>query len=96
MFIYSGRHHNFKYLIEVEGMRKKTKIISVLAGLLAMPSVLADYGGMMGYGYGMMQGVWMGIYGILWFVTAAFVFSAVFWYLYKLIVKENFRPNNKR
>lgn len=56
---------------------------------LAVPSALADYGDMMGDG--MMGGVGMGLYGILWLTLAAFLFSVIFWYTYKLIIKNKMR-----
>ncbi len=67
---------------------KKIALLGMVA--LAIPLVLADYGGMMGYGsgYGMMGVFGMGLYSLLWLVIAAFVFSWIFWSTYKWMLKE--------
>ena len=54
--------------------------------LLVAPSVLADYGHMMGYG--MMGSGWMGVYWLIWFPIAAFIFSVILWATYNWIVKS--------
>ncbi|MDP2907608.1 MAG: hypothetical protein Q8O03_06720 [Nanoarchaeota archaeon] len=73
------------------------KLVLALTALLALPSVLADYGmmdgfrNMMGSGYGMMgAGSWMmgGFFGLIYFAILSFVFSVVFWWTYKWLVKE--------
>lgn len=61
------------------------KIILLLIMALIVPSVLADYGNMMGSG--MMGGVGIGLYGVVWFVLVTFLFSIIFWSTYKWIVK---------
>ena len=63
----------------------------VLLGImwLIIPSVLADYRRMMGYG--MMGSYGIGLYGLFWFIIIAFVFSLIFWLMYKLIVKDRKR-----
>jgi len=69
----------------------KKAIISILgAAIVASPAVLADFGDMMG-GYGMMGSGTMGLFGIVYFALAAFVFSAIFWLTYNWIV-----PKKKR
>lgn len=65
---------------------KKIALFGIMA--LAIPLVLADYGGMMGMGYGMMGNIGVGLYGIVWFALAVFIFSLIFWSTYKWIVKE--------
>ena len=59
----------------------------LLFGILvwAIPSVLADYGPMMGYG--MMGGTGMWFYGSIWFVLVTFLFSIIFWSTYRWIIK---------
>lgn len=64
------------------------KIILPGIAVLTAPIVLADYGSMMGYGMMGGYGPLSAIYGIVWFALAAFVFSAIFWYMRKIIVKE--------
>ena len=64
-------------------MKNKTTLLGIIA-LVLLPNALADYGGMMGTG---IMGLY-GLYGIIWFAVAAFVFSVIFWYVYKLIIKE--------
>ncbi|MFH1064184.1 MAG: hypothetical protein V1729_03835 [Candidatus Woesearchaeota archaeon] len=57
--------------------------------MLMLPSVLADYGDMMG-GYGMMGGTgWFGmlLLGLLYLAIGAFVFSVVFWLTHNWLVK---------
>jgi uncharacterized membrane protein len=73
-------------------MKKIIVPISLLSVLSC--SVSADWNGMMGYGSssGMMGGWGMGIYGVIYFALAAFVFSAIFWLTYNWLVK----PNKKR
>jgi len=68
---------------------KKIALLGMIA--LGIPSVLADYGSMIGYGtgYGMMGGLGVGLFGLLWIVLAAFIFSIIFWSTYKWIAKEN-------
>lgn len=63
------------------------KIILLGIMVLIIPSVLADYGHMMEYG--MSSSIGMELYGIVWFVIVAFVFSLIFWSTYKLIAKDN-------
>lgn len=72
---------------------KKRKMLLVFMGALIIPSVLADYGHMMGYGYGMGSGILMGLYGIVWLALAVFIFSIIFWSTYKWIVKEEKKEN---
>jgi hypothetical protein len=48
--------------------------------------------GMMDGGGGMSGGMW--IYGLLYIALAAFVFGIIFWWTYKLIVKDG--KNNKK
>jgi len=69
---------------------KKITLLGIIA--LAIPSVLADYGHMMGYGYGMGSSIGV-IYGIVWFALAVFIFSIIFWSTYKWIVKEEKKEN---
>ena len=66
---------------------KKIALFGIIA--LIIPSALADYGPMMGYGYGMTGGI--GIFGIIWFLIATFIFSVVFWSTYKWIIKSKTR-----
>ncbi len=67
------------------------KIILVPAFLaLLSPLVLADFGGMMGSGYGMMGrgGMFgMGLFGAVWFALAALIFSIIFWLTHNWLVK---------
>ncbi|MBU0629145.1 MAG: hypothetical protein KKC75_08210 [Nanoarchaeota archaeon] len=74
---------------------KKTILASIGALTASLPLALADYGGMMGYGsgYSMMGGLGTGLFGLLWVVLAAFIFSIIFWSTYKWIAKEE---KNKR
>lgn len=49
--------------------------------------------GMMGYkgAYGMMGSYgffWMSLLWLLWIALAAFIFGIIFWWTYKLIIKE--------
>ena len=62
------------------------KIIFGAISILLLPSVLADYEHMMGYG--MTNGIGLGIYGFIWIILAAFIFSTIFWSTYKWIIKE--------
>lgn len=63
------------------------KMITMFMMLLTIPSVLADYGDMMGYG---MMGSWgMGFFWIIWFPLAAFIFSVILWATYNWMVKGN-------
>lgn len=66
---------------------KKTILLTTIA--LITPSVLADTD-MMG-DYGMMSGNmgWMmgGAYSLIYFVIISFLFSIIFWWTYKWIVK---------
>jgi len=55
--------------------------------------VLADSGEMMGYGmmdYWMMGGGGWGamFLGLIWLVVISFVFSLIFWLVYKWIIKK--------
>ena len=69
------------------------KKIILGAGILSIlnPLALADAGDMMGFGsgYGMMGGtLGMGLFGIIYFLIAVFIFSLIFWWTYTLIVKK--------
>jgi len=67
---------------------KKT-IISIFGVFaLAASPVLADWGMM--EGYGMMSGG-MGLFRIVYFALAAFVFSAIFWLTHNWIVPKKRR-----
>ena len=65
------------------------KIIYPLTLILAIPVVFADWG-MMG-DYGMMGSGTMGLFGVVYFALAAFVFSVIFWLTHNWIV-----PKKKR
>jgi len=60
------------------------KLVIFILFLLVVPFVLADYG-MMGSEYGMMGG-W-GLFGLVYFVLAAFIFSVIFWLTYNWLIK---------
>ena len=70
------------------------KISYLLSGTLALPNVIADFGtgcfggGMMdGYrNYGMIGGLGIGLYSIVWVALLAFVFAIVFWSIYKWLI----------
>ncbi len=72
---------------------KKLFILSLLS-LMALPLIaLADSDDMMGYG--MMDGWMMGggrwgsmLLGLIWLVVISFVFSLIFWLVYKWIIKK--------
>jgi uncharacterized membrane protein len=67
---------------------KKAWILGL--SILMLPSVLADYGDMMG-GYGMMGGSgWfgMGLLGLIYLAIGAFVFSVVFWLTHNWLVPK--------
>jgi hypothetical protein len=64
------------------------KIIYPLILILASPAVLADWGMMGDYG---MSGYGMGVFGIIYFALAAFIFSVIFWMTHNWIV-----PKKKR
>lgn len=75
---------------------KKKMILWGLSLIGLAQLAIADTGdGMMGYGmkggYGMMgAGGWFG-WGLLWlvyFAIASLIFSLIFWYTYKLMIKE--------
>jgi len=56
-----------------------------------IPSVLADYGPMMGPGYGMGGSIGIGLYGVIWFILITFIFSVIFWSTYKWILKSKIK-----
>jgi hypothetical protein len=58
-----------------------------LIWLVLLPAFV--YAQMMGYNDGyMMGGVWgMGTFGILYLALATLVFSAIFWWMYLVVVK---------
>lgn len=43
----------------------------------------------------MMGNIGIGLYGIVWFALAVFVFSLIFWSAYKWIVKEKNKAEKK-
>ncbi len=63
---------------------KKTILFGALFALLSQP-VLADWGMMGSTG---MMGSGMGIYGVIYFALAAFVFSVIFWMTHNWIVPK--------
>ena len=64
-------------------------IIKIVVGSLIGLFLLSIVLGFFGFGYGMMGGIGMGLYGVIWFAIAAFVFSVIFWLTYRWIVKGN-------
>ncbi|MDD2697045.1 MAG: hypothetical protein PHE52_02715 [Candidatus Pacebacteria bacterium] len=71
------------------------KLIFLLFSLTFFPFIAsADFGGMMGYGVdwrGMMGGAGMfgmGLAGFLFFVLVSFIFSLIFWLVYKCLIKK--------
>lgn len=73
-------------LLEVRYMKKA--VISALFSLLMFSSIAAADTGMMDSGLGMGGMLAMSIYGLIYIAIAAFVFSAVFWWTYKWMVKD--------
>jgi len=69
------------------------RIILFWVLILSIPFVLADYGHM--GGYGMMGGIGVGLYGIVWFVLAMFIFSIIFWSTYRWIIKDAKKASKK-
>jgi hypothetical protein len=66
----------------------KLKILVGLFTILSSGLVSADSDMM---GSGMMSGMYglgMGFLGLVYFAVFAFIFSLIFWYTYKLIVKK--------
>ncbi|HDH28084.1 MAG TPA: hypothetical protein ENH13_03020 [Euryarchaeota archaeon] len=67
----------------------KKVVISALFFLLMFSSIAAADTGMMDSGgLGMGGMLAMSIYGLIYIAIAAFVFSAVFWWTYKWMVKD--------
>lgn len=70
------------------------KMLFLLMAVLTTPLALADYGHMMGCevaGTGIYP-----IYGVVWFTIVAFVFSVIFWSMYKFLIKEKPNKNCKK
>ncbi len=72
---------------------KKLFILSLLSPIALPLVVLADSGNMMSYGMmdgWMMDGSGWGamFLGLIWIVIVSFVFSLVFWLVYKWIIKK--------
>lgn len=72
---------------------KKLFILALLSLIVLPLIVLADSDDMMGYG--MMNGWMVGQFGagamflgLIWVVVISFVFSLIFWLVYKWIVKK--------
>jgi hypothetical protein len=64
-----------------------------LAGIKLGSSNIRTQGGMMNMmeGYGMMSGAGMvgwGLYGLLWFAVASFIFAVIFWLTHNWITKK--------
>jgi len=64
----------------------KTRHIPFLLALSA-PLVAADCE--FGSGYGMMGNSWTGLYGLVWLILIAIVFSVIFWGTKKLVIGNN-------
>ena len=90
-WIKEEKNYGKKDIIEVNDMKK---IILLVTAILVAPFILADYGHM--EGYGMMGGVGIGLYGIISFVLATFIFSIIFWSTYKWITKDTKKLQRNR
>lgn len=71
----------------------KKILFFILLTLVSFPLIsFAQYGDMMGnmMGYGMMAGGpwWMDLVGLIYLVLISFVFSLIFWLVYKWILKK--------
>jgi hypothetical protein len=73
---------------------KKITLLGIIA--LIIPFASADYGNMMGYGMMGYSNPWFGLFGVIWFVLIAFVFSWIFWYTYKTIVLKNSKKGERK
>ena len=73
-----------KNLASARFLIKKLTLIGMF--LVIMPFILADYEGMMEYG--MMGSIGMSLYAILWFAIATFVFSWIFWSVYRWVIEK--------
>lgn len=76
-------------------MKKIIYFLAVLVlTMLPTVSVLADYdmmGPSTGYGCGMMAGMgfWNAhLFGLLYFLILSFIFSLIFWVVYKWLIKK--------
>ncbi len=73
------------------GLRNSNSTSSNLGGFNMMGYNNYSYGMMGGYGF-----FWMSVLWILWLALAAFIFGAIFWWTYRLIIKENKEKESKR